>query len=66
MFKLLVLKGAFMGDRCVEVVPSSLELKVQEEDTKREAEFRYFDPVEFECSVSVFGHYILGYICVKE
>ena len=43
-------------DRCVEVVPSSLELKVQEEDTKREADFKYFDPAEFECSVSVFGH----------
>ncbi|CAB9509299.1 expressed unknown protein [Seminavis robusta] len=28
-------------------------LRVQEEDEKRDVEFKYFDPVRFECSVSV-------------
>eukprot|EP00551_Chaetoceros_affinis_P006677 CAMPEP_0203670752 /NCGR_PEP_ID=MMETSP0090-20130426/6741_1 /ASSEMBLY_ACC=CAM_ASM_001088 /TAXON_ID=426623 /ORGANISM="Chaetoceros affinis, Strain CCMP159" /LENGTH=563 /DNA_ID=CAMNT_0050535681 /DNA_START=93 /DNA_END=1784 /DNA_ORIENTATION=- len=27
--------------------------KVQEEDTKRDVEFKYFDPANFECSISV-------------
>jgi len=27
--------------------------KVQEEDAKRSVEFKYFDPSQFECSVSV-------------
>lgn len=27
--------------------------KVQEEDAKRKVEFKYFDPSQFECSVSV-------------